>query len=444
MSLMKDSGVNWLHEIPSDWQTLKLLYCLREPICDGPHETPNYIENGIPFISVDSLNDSKDINFEIVKKFISEQQYQTYMMKAKLEVGDILFSKAATIGKTAIVPNEKFMIWSPLAVIKNNPDVINNNFLYYLLNCAELITAIRLSGSYNTQANVGMREMERAIIPVPPLEVQKSIANFLDQKCSEIDSLSTDIQSQIDVLEEYKKSVITEAVTKGLNPDVEMKDSGIEWIGMIPKHWDISRLKHCLSKNDGGVWGNEPNNSDGDKIVLRSTEQTIDGYWNIADPAVRNIGNHCKQYQILCGDLLITKSSGSSLHIGKTTLADEYFNHNECYYSNFLQRLRANEKVVPKFLWYLMNNPIVRNQFVFMQNSTIGIGNINADNINAIVIPVPSIQEQMTINQYLDTKCSEINAVIADKKAQLETLAEYKKSLIYEYVTGKKEVPDNV
>lgn len=351
------------------------------------------------------------------------------------QTGIVVSAVGARCGKTFLATG-KYGLCANTHLLILDTDKCYPLFVQYALNNEDWW----LKGG-SAQPFVKVKESLNQTIYFPDMNMQMRIANFLDKKCSEIDSLSTDIQSQIDILEEYKKSVITEAVTKGLNPDVEMNDSGIEWIGVIPKHWGISRLKHCLSNNDGGIWGNEPNNSDGDKIVLRSTEQTIDGYWNIVDPAVRNIGNNCKQYQILCDDLLITKSSGSSLHIGKTTLADEYFNHNECYYSNFLQRLRVNKKVVPKFLWYLMNNPIVRNQFVFMQNSTIGIGNINADNINAIVIPVPSIQEQMTINQHLDTKCSEINAVIADKKAQLETLAEYKKSLIYEYVTGKKEVP---
>lgn len=215
----------------------------------------------------------------------------------------------------------------------------------------------------------------------------------------------------------------------------EMKNSGVEWIGEIPAEWDICKMKYCLDRNDGGVWGTDPANSEKDKIVLRSTEQTIDGNWDISNPAMRNIGANCQQYKIKKGDLLITKSSGSSLHIGKTTLADDYFNENECYYSNFLQRLRANEMVVPKFLWYLMNNPIVREQFVFMQNSTIGIGNINADNINAVIIPLPPLKKQEKIIAHLDQKCSEIDSLSADIQSQIDVLEEYKKSVITEAVT---------
>ena len=117
---MKDSKITWMKEIPITWKTPKLLHVLRSKISDGPHETPTYVDRGIPFISIDSLNNDKNINFSTCKRYISEEDYKKYSSKTNLEEGDILFSKAATIGKTAIVGNERFMIWSPLAIIKND------------------------------------------------------------------------------------------------------------------------------------------------------------------------------------------------------------------------------------------------------------------------------------------------------------------------------------
>ena len=137
---MKDSGIEWIGGIPEKWTVPKLLYVLRDKICDGPHETPNYTEEGIPFISIDSLNDTKRISLENVKRFISEEDYVKFSQKTKIEQGDILFSKAATIGKTAIVVNEKIMVWSPLAVIKNDSTKIEKDYLYYLLNCSYMYT----------------------------------------------------------------------------------------------------------------------------------------------------------------------------------------------------------------------------------------------------------------------------------------------------------------
>lgn len=432
MTPMKNSNIEWIGEIPSSWDVRRLQYCLSEVnVKNSPVQT-NIVLSLVKDKGVMPYEEKGNQGNK--SKEEASEYHLAYPNTIVLNCMNIL------IGSVGI--SNYFGCVSPVYYVFKETEDSELRFVNYIFNTREFQKELRkyAKGILEIRLRVSANDIFKQKIALPSKEIQIRIANFLDQKCSEIDSLSADIQSQIDTLEDYKKSVIIEAVTKGLNPDVEMKDSGVEWIETIPKNWNVCRLKYCLSNNDGGVWGNDPSGSVADKIVLRSTEQTIDGHWNITDPAIRSIGNYCKHYQILCNDLLITKSSGSSLHIGKTTLADEYFNQNECYYSNFLQRLRVNENIVPKFLWYLMNNPIIRNQFVIMQNSTIGIGNINADNINAIVIPVPSIQEQIIINQFLDIKCAEIDTVIADKKTQLETLAEYKKSLIYEYVTGKKEV----
>ncbi|MDO5151166.1 MAG: restriction endonuclease subunit S, partial [Oscillospiraceae bacterium] len=239
MREMKDSGIVWIGEIPQNWKTTKLLNVLRCPISDGPHETPELVtENGIPFISVDSLNSTKSVDLSIVKKFISQELYEEYNKKTNLEKNDILFSKAATIGKTAIIGDEKFMVWSPLAIIKVNKDNCVD-YIYYLLNSEELIKHISLMGSYNTQINVGMRNLERAPIPVPLLSEQQKIADFLDTQCSKVDTLIANQQSQIEKLKSYKQSLITEVVTKGLDKNVHMKDSGVEWIGEIASTFSV-------------------------------------------------------------------------------------------------------------------------------------------------------------------------------------------------------------
>ncbi len=214
-----------------------------------------------------------------------------------------------------------------------------------------------------------------------------------------------------------------------------MKDSGVEWIGEIPQDWGIIKSKYILSANDGGVWGDEPKNEGDDKVVIRSTEQTVDGKWCIVTPAKRDLSKEKLYSRILCGDLLITKSSGSEFHIGKTTIAGEYFIDHECYHSNFLQRIRCSIIYKSRFLWYLLNSNIVREQFVYLQNSTSGIGNINADNIKNIILPYPDKLLQQKMVDYLDSKCSKIDAIIEKQQAVIEKLKEYKLSVITEAVT---------
>lgn len=315
----------------------------------------------------------------------------------------------------------------------------NYYYYYYLMidNTKEILhLAKNLRHSFNEE-QIGCLN-----VPVPPLNEQNLIADFLDEKCAEIDKLSEDIKKQIGILEEYKKSVITRVVTKGLEPNVEMKDSGLVWIRRIPSHWRLSRLKYMLSKNDGGVWGDDPRDPNECEVVLRSTEQTIDGKWSIEEPALRDLSSisYLDRYQICEDDLLITKSSGSHAHIGKTTLATKDDGVMGMYYSNFLQRLHTNKDLNSKYLWYLLNIDLSREQFVFMQNSTSGIGNINAENISNLTIPIPTNEEQIRIIDFLDGRCGEIDVSISKKREQFKVLLDYKKSIIYEYVTGKKRV----
>lgn len=216
----------------------------------------------------------------------------------------------------------------------------------------------------------------------------------------------------------------------------EMKDSGVEWIGEMPSHWSASPFKKIIAQNDGGVWGEDPIDNDG-AVVLRSTEQTVDGKWNIEQPAKRDLSHVAKlrYYKLEIGDLLITKSSGSALHIGKTSIVDADIAKLHCFYSNFMQRVRLKQNVMPKLYWYILNSSIARYQFVFLQNSTSGIGNINSKHIDNIIVPVPPLVEQTAIAAYLDEKCATIDAIVSEAKASIEEYKSWKASVIFETVT---------
>ncbi|MCR5457085.1 MAG: restriction endonuclease subunit S [Clostridiales bacterium] len=427
MREMKDSGIEWVGQIPKGWNRSKLLYCLRQPICDGPHETPDYLDDGIPFISVDSLNESKRVDLTQVKRFISEHDYRMYMQKAKIEKGDILFSKAATIGKTAIVDDEVFMVWSPLAIIKRDKNRIDNDYLYYLLNCDALIDAIRLSGSFNTQANVGMREMERAIIPIPCQTEQRRIADSLDAKCAEIDALTADIEKHIETLEQYKRSVITEAVTKGLNPDVEMKDSGIEWVGQIPKSWSIHPVYYYF---------NERKNTN---YALKEQNLLSLSYGRIIRKDINAVGGllpaSFSTYNIVeSGDIIIRPTD---LQNDKRSLRTGLANERGIITSAYID-LAPKSGIYSRFFHYLLHSYDVQKVFYNMGNGV--RQGLNYSEFSKLKVFAPSITEQADIVAFLDEMCEEINTTITQKQKQLEALSEYKKSLIYEYVTGKKEV----
>ena len=208
------SGIDWIGDVPEGWRAMKTLYCLSMPITDGPHETPELYDDGVPFISADAVSDGF-INFDNKRGYISEEYYEECCKKYIPQRYDVYMIKSgASTGRTAIVEtDEKFTIWSPLAVFRSNRNVILPNYLLYSLRSDYYQKQVQNNWSYGTQQNIGMRTLEKLSILVPPLPDQQRIASYLDTKCSEIDTLIALKRQKIESLNAYKKSVIYEAVT---------------------------------------------------------------------------------------------------------------------------------------------------------------------------------------------------------------------------------------
>lgn len=213
------------------------------------------------------------------------------------------------------------------------------------------------------------------------------------------------------------------------------KDSGVEWLGEVPAHWEAVPFKHATTNSDGGAWGSEPDGVD-DTIVLRSTEQTVDGNWNIDDPAVRKLSERERADALLrAGDLVITKSSGSALHIGKTTLVTADIAQLGCCYSNFMQRVRTSHDLLPKLAWYILNSGLARSQFDLLSNSTTGLANLNGTMIGCLMLVLPPMDEQRAITAFLDRETGKIDALIAEQEKLIALLKEKRQSLISHAVT---------
>ncbi len=213
------------------------------------------------------------------------------------------------------------------------------------------------------------------------------------------------------------------------------KDSGVEWLGDVPEHWSVEPFKRQIDRNDGGVWGDDPDGVN-DTIVLRSTEQTVDGYWKLDDPAPRKLSESEIGSSLLAeNDLLLTKSSGSSLHIGKTTLVTEEIEAMRCCYSNFMQRIRLKPTFLPKLAWHIMNNDLARLQFDLLSNSSTGLANLNATMVGQIVLPVPPLPEQTQIAAFLDRETAKIDELVAEQRRLMELLKEKRQAVISHAVT---------
>lgn len=421
---MKASGVEWIGEIPEGWHTIKLRNCLRRPITDGPHETPLYVTDGVPFISVNAINWDGTINRDVSTK-ITLADAKSYNVKANLEVGDILFTKAATIGKTAIVDKVDFMIWSPIAVIKVN-EALNNRFLRYIFQCSGYINQVVNLGTRNTQINVGMRAMEQAKIPVCSPATQIQIANFLDEKTAQIDAIIEDTKKSLLEFKKYKQALITQAVTKGLNPDVNMKDSGIEWIGEIPEHWEPIKLKYVLSERSiKSKTGEEEPLSMSQKYGLIKTRD-MDLIPNMTNSYVGN--KIVKQ-----NDLVFNKLKA---HLGVFSVSN-YEGIVSPDYAVYYPKKEVNVK----FLEYVFKTTNCITEFKKRSRGiAAGLTRLYTNDLFAIKCGIPSLKEQNEIVDYINQKSFHIDSLIADKEKLITELETYKKALIYEYVTGKREV----
>lgn len=238
----KDSSVEWLGEVPGHWDVIRLKNVLQRRITDGPHTTPEFVDDGVPFLSVDGIQDG-ELKFDGCR-YIQEADHEEYRKKALPQKDDLLMGKAASTGKIARVKVDfEFSIWSPLALIRLDPTDSNPAFYEQSLKSPIVQAQIDNLCTANTQKNISMDDIPKLILTRPPLPEQIQIAAFLDRETAKIDELVAEQRRLTELLKEKRQAVISHAVTQGLNPDAPMKPSGIEWLGDVPEHWRVVPLR---------------------------------------------------------------------------------------------------------------------------------------------------------------------------------------------------------
>lgn len=354
--------------------------------------------------------------------FLTWQKYYE-SPEIKIKNGDVLFVKTgSTYGKVGYVENlpMEATINPQLVVFKNIS--MNSKLLFYMLQMSFVKDQCELAVVGGTIPTMSQVKIGNIYIPFPSLVEQQRIAEFLDRECGKIDGLKADIQAQIDTLEQYKRSVITEAVTHGLNPSAPMKDSGIPWVGKTPEYWKVGRIGGLYELRNQKV-------SDKDFMPLSVTMKGI--LPQLETAAKTNDGDNRKLVRV--GDFAINSRSdrrgscGISDYDGSVSLINTI--------------LKPRNRMNAKYYNWLFHTPMFADEFYKWGHGIVDdLWTTNWSEMKRISIPLPPLDEQQKIADYLDNKCAEIEQIIADKKLQIETLDGYKKSLIYEYVTGKKEV----
>lgn len=434
MREMKDSGVEWIGKIPCLWNKnpIRNIVVSRDGGAWG--EEPD--ENNVGTICL-RIADFDYEKGEFKSTAVEELTHRIFsdaqIYRLRLKKNDILVEKSGggektPVGRTVIFNKDYEALFANfMDRLKIDAKSVTSLFVEYWFRA---LYACRVTPFYIKQTT-GIQNLDLSMmlakekIFFPTINQQDKITNYLNNKCSEIDALTADIQAQIDVLEQYKRSVITEAVTKGLNPDAEMKDSGIEWCMSIPQHWGVMPNKYLMKKrkNICPIYDGEDILSlTMNGVIVRDLDAggkmpaSFDGYQRVT------AGN-----LLMClFDIDVTpRCIGLIKNDGLTSPAYSQFQVNKDGYA-------------PYYYFYYLMLDFTKELLHMAKNLR---HSLTEDQLGAISIPVPPVSEQIAIATYLENKCAGIDIVIADKQSQLATLDEYKKSLIFEYVTGKKEVP---
>ena len=425
MREMKDSCVSWIGTVPSDWIRKKVKNAVS---LIGSGTTPassclqyyesedvNWIQSGDIYGIDTIIKTNTMISNAAVRSLSALHVYNPDFIVVAMYGG--------SVGNIAISKIEACVNQACCCIRTDNQNDLK--FMYYwIYMCKSDFLRVSEGGG---QPNISQAKIRNQYYMQPPLAEQRRIADFLDTKCAEIDALTADIQTQIDTLEQYKRSVITEAVTKGLNPDAEMKDSGIEWIGEIPATWNIIRGKYLFKylqkpvKEDDGVITCF---RDGE-VTLRSNRRE-DGF-TMSDKEIGYQG-------IDVGDLVVHGMDGFAGAIGISDSRGKA--------SPVLNVMDTKQN--KRYIMYYLRSMAYSDVFVALATGIrVRSCDLRWNKLADLPYPVPNIEEQIAIVEYIDATLEKTDVVITEKKSQIETLDEYKKSLIYEYVTGKKEVPEN-
>ena len=433
----KDSGVEWIGEVPETWSVSKIKFTstLAGRIGWQGLTSDEYREDGPYLITGVNFRDGS-INWDTCVR-ITEERWEE-ATQIQIANGDLLITKDGTVGKVAIVDglDDKASLNSGVLLIRHD-DSYRTRYMYYLLGSSVFWDWFRyINAGNSTIIHLYQASFQNFAFPVPTSEEQETITSYLDEKTAEIDSIVSETERSIELLREYRKSVISEAVTKGIDSNVPMKDSGIEWIGEMPARWRVAKINVIGSTSSGATpsVGRE-GDSDGADIKWVRTLDLNDSEVSETSEYISRRALDNSSCSIMPIDTVCVAMYGGKGTIGKYGILKAEAATNQAVCS-----IVCKESLeYPKYLFYQLS--AMRPYWMKSAVGTRKDPNISQDIVAKAIVLVPQLDEQISIANYLDTKTSEIDALIADKERQVELLKEYRKSLISEAVTGKFKIP---
>lgn len=431
MRKMRDSGIEWVGAIPAAWGVHRIASHFQEI---KEKNTTNAYSNALQFkmgkiIAKPQKWDEDETN-ETYSAYTVVHPNIIMINGLNLEF-DFVTQRVARVECNGIITSA-YIALSPR-------DDINAEYICYLLKSYDACRAFHSMGR-GLRKILSYSELKNKPIVVPPLAEQERIAAFLDAECAEIDAVLEKTRASIEEYKKLKQAVITQAVTKGIRGDRPMKDSGIEWIGEIPAEWRKTQLRHCAAIKSGITLGKKYEKTDSlvERPYLR-VANVQDGYVDLSVlTTIEVTQDEDLKYRLRAGDVLMTEG-GDRDKLGRGCVW-----HGEiepCLHQNHIFAVQTSkDTLLPEFLEYLTVSDVGRSYFDVTAIKTTNLACTSSSKVLAFTIPLPSVEEQAEIVEALNTKCAGIDALVAKKQQYLTEIENYKKSLIYEYVTGKKEV----
>lgn len=431
MREMRESGLPGIGKIPYGFEVsrIKFIADIFGRIGFRGYTEQDLVDEGEGAIA---LSPSNLKNMKMTYDRCSYISWNKYRESPEIMIHDydiLMVKTGSTYGKSCLVENLPIeaTINPQLLVYKNLK--IDAKFFSYFLQTNYVSDLCELAVVGSTIPTMSQSKVGNFAIIVPPKDVQIRISKHLDCCCAEIDALAANIQSQIDMLEQYKRSVITEAVTKGLNPDAEMRNSGIPWIGNVPANWKVENPKyHFVQRQERATKEMVQLTASQKYGVVTQTE-----YMELTGARIVVVQKDFDILKKVCaGDFII--------HMRSFQGGLEYSTKSGSISSAYVMLIPQKSIAEPRYYRWFFKSPVYIDALSSTSNLVRDGQAMRWANFIQLPIPIPPADEQVGIADFLDAKCAEIDGIIADKKTQLETLDEYKKSLIFEYVTGKKEV----
>ena len=432
----KDSGIEWIGEIPENWEMWKISHAFKRIGSGTTPESGNplYHENGtINWLNTGDLNDGI---LNSCNKKVTAKALEDFSSLKIFPAGSLVMAMyGATIGKTSIINFDTTTNQACCVFCKG--EIIDVKFLqYWFIGNKEHIINLAIGGG---QPNISQNILKDVRVSCPNFNEQQLIANYLDHKTTQIDTLIAKKEQFISLLQEERTAVINQAVTKGLDPNVPMKDSGIEWLGEIPEHWEVAKFNLYVSIRHGHQFMNHDFTDDGVKVV-KITQLHKDGYLDLSKCSYVS-SEQLENYQSILikeKDILMCLTGGT---IGKIIRVGEV---NEPLLQNYRVGHFSSgkaSKISDDFIFWLMSSESIVSQIFFQMRET-GQPNIGMDDFGRMRITIPPLMEQEKIVKHIVNKTVEISEILIKSKQEIELLKEYKTALISEVVTGKVDVRD--